>query len=190
MEGDEWRGEEAEGEVRAELVADSGESHLQMNVEQGSCSSGSSLQSSMAGIASESTKILIHTLSKWCDQVHCCKLVIRSPLQLLDFLVLNKLQMYLKNKLRMNLLPILQYYYSNTNMGCKKEGRQLRKCTIRFYGIFMILSVFFSANVSGEGGGGFTKYYKKMFLEGFSSARKFGPNCFHSSSSKLFKFTP
>ena len=85
MERDEWRGEEAEGEVRAELVADSGESHLQMNVEQGSCSSGSSLQSSMAGIASESTKILIHTLSKWCDQVHCCKLVIRSPLQLLDF---------------------------------------------------------------------------------------------------------
>ena len=82
MEGDEWRGEEAEGEVRAELVADSGESHLQMNVEQGSCSSGSSLQSS---VASESNMILIHILSKWCDQVHCCKLVIRSPLQLLDF---------------------------------------------------------------------------------------------------------
>ena len=81
MEGDEWRGEEAEGEVRAELVT-SGELHAQMNVEQGSCSSGSSLQTSLA---SESNMILIHTLSKWCDQVHCCKLVIRSPLQLLDF---------------------------------------------------------------------------------------------------------
>ena len=116
-----WRG--MSGGRERQKVA-SGESHAQMNVvEQGSCSSGSSLQSSMAGIASESTKILIHTLSKWCDQVHCCKLVIRSPLQLLDFLVLSKLQMYLKNKLRMNLLPILQYYYSNTN------GLQKRRAT-------------------------------------------------------------
>ena len=63
MEGDEWRGGEVEGEVRAELVADSGESHVQMKFERVGCSSGSFLHSSMAGIASESTMILIHTLS-------------------------------------------------------------------------------------------------------------------------------
>ena len=54
MEGAEWRGGEADGEAAAELVADPGESHTLMNGEQGglSSSSGSSLHSSMAGIAS------------------------------------------------------------------------------------------------------------------------------------------
>ena len=69
MEGDEWRGGEAEGEAGAELVAESGESHTLMKGEQGGCSSGSSLHSSMAGIASESTMIPIHILSKWCDWI-------------------------------------------------------------------------------------------------------------------------
>ena len=60
MEGAEWRGGEADGEAAAELVADPGESHTLMNGEQGglSSSSGSSLQSSMAGIAS--SMILTH----------------------------------------------------------------------------------------------------------------------------------
>ena len=60
MEGAEWRGGEADGEAAAELVADPGESHTLMNGEQGglSSSSGSSLHSSMAGIAS--SMILTH----------------------------------------------------------------------------------------------------------------------------------
>ena len=43
MEGDEWRGGEAEGEAGAELVAESGESHTLRKGEQGGCSSGSLL---------------------------------------------------------------------------------------------------------------------------------------------------
>ena len=61
-EGDEWRGGEAEGEAGAEVVADSGDSHIQVKGEKGGCSSDSSLHSSMAGIASESFMNLIPTL--------------------------------------------------------------------------------------------------------------------------------
>ena len=62
MEGEEWRGGEAEGEAGAELVVDSGESHTLMKGEQGGrSSSGSSLHSSIIPgiIASCSSMILI-----------------------------------------------------------------------------------------------------------------------------------
>ena len=64
MEGEEWRGGEAEGEAGAELVVDSGESHTLMKgeLQGGRSSSGSSLQGSsiIPGIiASCSSMILI-----------------------------------------------------------------------------------------------------------------------------------